>query len=211
MSGMVSCSKCCPTRPMPLRLVSRDVCDIYHFYMFVTIVTLRNMLISSIIFMDAFSSWSNPCPQILHVLCCICSVGTCTVQKIQPRSICKVTQHRMHYAILITVRHIVNLALASNPSRQKKKRNHHPTLSLSFDRMSNLSHPIHHTAAATTSNTDPVNLLPATPRVEASPLGTFPVAASPKYHAPISVNSPFCVNSAELGPTLDTEERNPPK
>lgn len=101
-------------------------------------VRLRNMLISSIIFMDAFSSWSNPCPQILHVLCCICSVGTCTVQKSQTRSL-YVTQHRMHYAILITVRHIVNLALASNPSRQKKKRNHHPTLSLTLSRMSNLS------------------------------------------------------------------------
>lgn len=106
---------------MPLRLVSRDVRDIYHFYM---CVRLRNMLISSIIFMDAFSSWSNPCPQILHVLCCICSVGTCTVQKSQTRSL-YATQHRMHYAILITVRHIVNLALASLPP---KGRNHHPTL-----------------------------------------------------------------------------------
>lgn len=165
------------------------------------------MLISSIIFMDAFSSWSNPCPQILHVLCCICSVGTCTVQKSQTRSL-YVTQHRMHYAILITVRHIVNLALAS---LSKKAMSHHPTLSPSLSHVKSLSHPIHHTAAATTSSTDPVNLLPATPRVEASPLGTFPVAASPKYHAPISVSSPFCVNSAELGPTLDTEERNPPK
>lgn len=112
MSGMVSCSECCPTRPMPLRLVSRDVRDNYHFYMFVTIVRWRNMLISSIIFMDAFSSWSNPCPQILHVLCCICRYMQCTVQKSQTRSL-YVTQHRMHYAILITVRHIVNLALAS--------------------------------------------------------------------------------------------------
>lgn len=116
----------------------------------------------------------------------------------------------MHYAILITVRHIVILALAS---LSKKEISHHPTLSLSLFRsnIKSLSHPIHHTAATMTSSTDPVNLLPATPRVEASPLGTFPVAASPKYHAPISVNSPFCVKSAELGPTLDTEERNPPK
>lgn len=167
------------------------------------------MLISSIIFMDALSSWSNPCPQILHVPCCICSVGTCTVQKSQTRSL-YVTQHRMHYAILITVRHIVNLALAS---LSKKEISHHPTLllTLSLSHVKSLSHPIHHTAATITSSTDPVNLLPATPRVEASPLGTFPVAASPKYHAPMSVSSPFCVNSAELGPTLDTEERNPPK
>lgn len=200
MSGMVSCSECCPTRPMPLRLVSRDVRDIYHFYMF---VRLRNMLISSIMFMDACSSWSNPCPQILHVLCFICRYMQCTVQKSQTRSL-YVTQHRMHYAILITVRHIVNLALASL-SPKKKPSSH------SLSSVKDLSHPIHHTAAATTSSTDPVNLLPATPRVDASPLGTFPVAASPKYHAPISVNSPFCVNSAELGPTLDTEERNPPK
>lgn len=116
----------------------------------------------------------------------------------------------MHYAILITVRHMVNLALAS---LSKKEISHHPTLSLSLSlsNIKSLSHPIHHTAATITSSTDPVNLLPATPRVEASPLGTFPVAASPKYHAPISVSSPFCVNSAELGPTLDTEERNPPK
>lgn len=113
----------------------------------------------------------------------------------------------MHYAILITVRHIVNPALASLP---KKKETIIP-LSLFRSNVKSLSHPIHHTAAAMTSSTDPVNLLPATPRVEASPLGTFPVAASPKYHAPMSVNSPFCVNSAELGPTLDTEERKPPK
>lgn len=41
----------------------------------------------------------------------------------------------MHYAILITVRHIVNLALTSLP---KKKEPIIP-LSLFFDRMSNLS------------------------------------------------------------------------
>lgn len=35
----------------------------------------------------------------------------------------------MHYAILITVRHIVNLALAS---LSKKEISHHPTLSLSL-------------------------------------------------------------------------------
>lgn len=143
--------------------------------------------------------------------CCAASVGTCTVQKSQTRSL-YVTQHRMHYAILITVRHIVNLALASLPPKKKSPIIPHTlTHSLSLSCQISLSHPIHHTAAAITSSTDPVNLLPATPRVEASPLGTFPVAASPKYHAPISVNSPFCVNSAELGPTLDTEERKPPK
>lgn len=203
MSGMVSCSNCCPTRPMPLRLVSRDVCDNYHFDM---CVRLRNMLLSSIIFMDAFSSWSNPCPQILHVLCCICSVGRymyCT-KKPNQISICNPTPHALCYSYNSS---------SHRESRSRiplqEKRNHHPTLSLSH--VKSLSHPIHHTAAAMTSSTDPVNLLPATPRVEASPLGTFPVAASPKYHAPISVNSPFCVNSAELGPTLDTEERNPPK
>lgn len=63
--------------------------------------------------------------------CCAASVGRymqCTVQKSQTRSL-HVTQHRMHYAILITVRHIVNLALAS---LSKKEISHHPTLSLSL-------------------------------------------------------------------------------
>lgn len=201
ISGMVSCSKCCPTRPMPLRLVSRDFRDIYHLYM---CVRLRNMLLSSIIFMDAFSSWSNPCPQILHVLCCICRYMYCT-KKPNQISICNPTPHALCYSYNSSSHRESRSHIP--PAKKKKPSSHSLTLSL----MSILSHPIHHTAAAITSSTDPVNLLPATPRVDASPLGTFPVAASPKYHAPMSVSSPFCVNSAELGPTLDTEERNPPK
>lgn len=120
---------------MPFGLVSRDVCDIYHFYI---CVRLRNMLISSIMFMDAFSSWSNPCAQILHVLCCICRYMQCTVQKSQTRSL-YVTQHRMHYAILITVRHIVNLALASLSKKKETIIPHTLTLSLSLSCQISLS------------------------------------------------------------------------
>lgn len=79
---------------MPLRLVSRDVSYNYHFDMF---VRLKNMLISSIIFMDAFSSWSNPCPQILHVLCCIGRYIYCT-EKPNQISICNPTPHALCYS-----------------------------------------------------------------------------------------------------------------
>lgn len=47
--------------------------------------------------------------------------------------------------------------------------------------------------------------------VLASPLGMFPVAACPKYQAPMSVSWPICVNMAALGPTLETSERKDPK
>lgn len=59
--------------------------------------------------------------------CCAASVCAASVGKVhvlyrKSNPDLYVTQHRMHYAILITVRHIVNLALASNPSRQKKEK-----------------------------------------------------------------------------------------
>lgn len=47
--------------------------------------------------------------------------------------------------------------------------------------------------------------------VTAPPLGTLFVAAQPRYQDPISVNFPFCVNIAALGPTLDTSLRKDPK
>lgn len=42
-------------------------------------------------------------------------------------------------------------------------------------------------------------------------LGMLFVAAPPKYQLPISVNWPFCVNIATLGPTLLTSLRKEPK
>ncbi|KAM3414231.1 hypothetical protein BST61_g10888 [Cercospora zeina] len=69
------------------------------------------------------------------------------------------------------------------------------------------SHPKHQNPAATTNTAEPANRAIR----GASPLGMLPVAASPRYHAPTSVSSPFCVNMALLGPTFDTEDRKAPK
>lgn len=41
--------------------------------------------------------------------------------------------------------------------------------------------------------------------------GILCVADPPRYHDPMSVNSPFSVNMAELGPTFETSDRKAPK
>ncbi|KAL8626405.1 hypothetical protein Q9189_007905, partial [Teloschistes chrysophthalmus] len=45
----------------------------------------------------------------------------------------------------------------------------------------------------------------------AAPWGVLPVAVPPKYQLPMSVKSPFSVNIAAFGPTLETLLRNDPK
>lgn len=68
-------------------------------------------------------------------------------------------------------------------------------------------HPTHQSPTAITKPTDPANLVVRT----ASPFGILPVAAFPKYHAPMSVNWPFCVSIAAFLPTLEALERKAPK
>lgn len=45
----------------------------------------------------------------------------------------------------------------------------------------------------------------------AEPCGVLPVAVPPRYQLPMSVKSPFSVNIAAFGPTLETLLRNDPK
>lgn len=68
-------------------------------------------------------------------------------------------------------------------------------------------HSRHHVAVSRMTMLPP----PKTALRPAAPRGILPVADRPKYQLPMSVNLPFSVNMAALGPTLETLLRNDPK
>jgi hypothetical protein len=67
--------------------------------------------------------------------------------------------------------------------------------------------PIAQAAPSATETSIPPHTTPTLP----TPLGTFPVAAPPRYQLPISVSLPLLVSIAASGPTFESDERKEPK